>query len=48
VANKVTVSYQAKPMAVAWLDPALAAGAEVEVFTFQGINGHFPLQVYRT
>ena len=41
VTNEVTVSYQTKPKAVAWLDPALAAGTEVEVFAIQGINGHF-------
>jgi len=40
--------YQSQSMAVSWLDPALAAGAKVEVFTFQRVDGHFPLHVYRT
>jgi len=34
-------------MAVVWLDPALAAGAEIEVFEFHRVNGNLPLQVYR-
>jgi len=41
----VTITYQAKPEAVAWLDAAaaLAAGAEIEDCAIQGIDGHFPL-----
>jgi len=34
-------------MAVTWLDPALAAGAEIEVFDFHRVNGRLPLHVYR-
>ena len=48
MADKTSVSYQSQSMAFAWLDPAQAAGAAIEVFDFHGVNGHRPLHVYRT